>query len=133
VTFAWRLGSASPGWLILAVLLAGLCGEAGHGRAQGIEAPAPGRLVLPEPRHLAPLQVEPGDFWADTRGWQTPPRGRTPATAAERRATEAEPSRMPPRAERGETSRRGACRPGTAEARTRACRNAGQRGPGAPG
>ncbi|MBV1797642.1 hypothetical protein [Siccirubricoccus sp. G192] len=140
VTFAWRLGSASQAWLILAVLLAGLFGEPGHGRAQGIEAPAPGRPALPEPRHLAPLQVEPGDFWADTRGWQAPPRGRSPAAATERRAMEAEPPRTPqrgtarpPRAEGGGTSRTGACRPGTAEARTRACRDAGQRGRGAPG
>jgi hypothetical protein len=141
VTFAWRLGFASLAWLILAVLLAGLFGEAGHGRAQGIEAPAPGRPALPEPRHLAPLQVEPGDFWADTRGWQTPPRGRSPAAATERRATEAELPRMPPQRRtarhppvgNGGASRTGACGPGIAEARTRACRNAGQRGRGAPG
>ena len=133
MTFAWRLGSASPAWLILALLLAGLFGEARHGRAQGIEAPAPGRPALPEPRHLAPLQVEPGDFWADIRGWQVPQRQRSPAAVTERpRTAPQHGTARPPRAEGGETSRRAGCRPETAEARSRACRNAGQRGRGAP-
>lgn len=142
--------SAAPcarrAWWAFCCLTATLLLAADFGGACQAQAQAPGRAALPGVGPFAPLQPEPGDIWAEVRGWHesqrtglqartgaserraapaTPPAAKRPAGRSRPMAAPARREAAQPASQAGHRAPR--CGPGT-EARARACQGAERRG-----